>query len=81
MKVVIEIGAWGGGIGIFVERIWFRWSEFTQKRAQSIGNHIERLWEKNLNQKIDLTQKLEQFSENKVGFVKDSYVKWHITFT
>ena len=46
----------------------FGWrSEFTQKHAQSTGNHMERLWKKNLDQKFDLTQKLEQFPEKKVG--------------
>ena len=41
-------------------------SEFTQKRAQSPGNHIARLYKKNLDQKFGLDKKLEQFSEKKV---------------
>ena len=41
-------------------------SEFTQKRAQSLGNRIARWYKKNLDQKFGLEKKLEHFSENKV---------------
>ena len=44
----------------------FRRSESTQKRAQSTGNHIERLHKENLDQKFGLDKKLEQFSKQKV---------------
>ena len=40
-------------------------SGFTQKRAQSPGNHIA-VYKKNLDQKFGLDKKLEQFSEKKV---------------
>ena len=51
----------------------FFWTpEFTQKRAQSTGNHIARLWEKNLDQNDILEKKLEHyfFSKKKVGHLK-----------
>ena len=73
MKLVIELYHSGGGSGNNVVRIWFRWSGLTQKRAQSTGNHTERLWKKNLDQKVILEKKLEHFSEKKyllLGFVK-----------
>ena len=45
----------------------FLWrAEYSQKRARSTGNHTERLWKKNLDQKFDLKKKLEHFSEKKV---------------
>ena len=67
MKLVIEIPASGGDSGNNVVQNWFRWSGFTQKRAQSTGNHMECLCKKNLDQKVDLKKKLEQFPEKKVG--------------
>ena len=54
MKLVIELYHSGGGSGNNVVRIWFRWSGLTQKRAQSTGNHTERLWKKYLDQKVIL---------------------------
>ena len=35
---------------------------------------MERLWKKNLDQKFDLTQKLEQFPEKKVGPPKSDLI-------
>ena len=66
MKLVIELYLSGGDSGKNVLQNWFRWSGFTQKRAQSTGNRMERLWKKNLDQKVILEKKLEHFSKKKL---------------
>ena len=66
MKLVIESN-W----------IWFRWSKFTQKRAQSTGNYTERLFvRKKSRPKIRSDAKVRAIFRKKVYFVKDFYVKW-----
>ena len=70
VTVKYEDGFWErslrGGLLVWGVTLFLWRSEFTQKHAQSTGNHTERLWKKNLDQKFDLTQKLEQFSEKKM---------------
>ena len=51
-----------------------------QKRAQSTGNHMERLWGKNIDQKFDLRKKLEQFPwKQKVGPPKFDLILYRIS--
>ena len=65
MKLVIEIPASGGGVS---ETMLCEFDLDGRNSLKNVLNRQEITWsvcEKNLDQKFDLTQKLEQFSERK----------------
>ena len=66
-----------GGINHRVTLFLWR-SEFTQKHAQSTGNHTERLWEKKSRPKSHSRKKVRAFFWKKVPSGLISYVKWHV---